>query len=799
MAVKSPSVKLAVLVDDDPGQTLTLAAFLGETGFDVQTFASAEAALSGMNPSAPPDLIVTDLHMPGLDGWHFCRLLRSADFCAFNSVPIIVVSANFGGLEPAQIATDLGATTFVPLPISGDHFISIVNDVVAGHLLEHPLRVLIVEDSAALAATLKRAYERAGWQAFVASGVKAAIQPFDEGDIDVALIDYQLPDGTGDSLLNHFRQRRPQCICIMMTANANPELAVTWMKRGAAAYIRKPFDFAYLIDVCNRARRERSLLQAKALLEDRTKALSRSEQSYRLLFQQMLEAFASHEIICNADGRPVDYRFLAVNPAFEELTGLNAADIIGKTVLEVLPETESFWIETYGKVALTGQPIHFEHASAAIRKTLEVRAFQPVPGQCACVFSDITERKRMEEVLRTSLRQAQAATDAKSQFLANMSHEIRTPMNGILGMAQLLTGTDLSDIQRTYVEMLKQSGKRMMVVINDILDISRIESGHLKLESKCLNVSKLVECLLAPLRLQAQMKGLSFEIASDPKIPCGLYGDETRIGQVLTNLVGNAVKFTDEGSVYVHSECVMVTEKYVMVRFLVSDTGIGIPADKQSDLFEPFMQVDPSHTRRYGGVGLGLAIARQLAQLMNGSLALKSELGKGTTVEFSLALAKVESDGIKPQEKKPAAEEPHPKVAGGHVLIVEDDPVSAYLAQEILCDLGVTVTVAPNGLDAILAVQQQKAAFDLVLMDVQMPVMNGIQATQKIREQFPDLPIVAITAHAMSGDQERCLEAGMNDYVSKPFSTDELERVLAKWQNKIRRASASGTNAHTPR
>jgi PAS domain S-box-containing protein len=393
---------------------------------------------------------------------------------------------------------------------------------------------------------------------------------------------------------------------------------------------------------------------------------------------------------------------------------------------------------------------------------------------------EIEERKQIEHALLDALEQAKEATAAKSRFLANMSHEIRTPMNGVLGVAQLLASTSLDDEQSELVEMLNQSGNHMMSVINDILDIAKIEAGKFELSHEPFNISQFMDHALMPIQLLAQNKGLTFCYHTSNAIPSALIGDPARIGQILTNLASNAVKFTQTGSITIDCMLVHKANTRATVCFTITDTGIGIPTDKLDQVFEPFFQVDGSNTRKFGGTGLGLSISRQIAEMMNGKLNLSSSAGNGTTVTLTLPLeAKVDPSTESNTENNLSIDN-----TAAHILIVEDDAISATLANTLIKLIGVSADTATTGEEALLLLKSRKYA--LVLMDCALPIMDGYTATRAIRsgvagEANKTIPIIAQTAHAMTGDENKCLESGMNDYISKPLNHAKLTELLNKW------------------
>ena len=436
--------------------------------------------------------------------------------------------------------------------------------------------------------------------------------------------------------------------------------------------------------------------------------------------------------------------------------------------------------------AVSGVPLHLNGGRVLEFDYVPVYNFplNPMPEDYRghlWLFHDVTERTRVAEALRQARDAAESASRAKSDILANVSHEIRTPMNGIIGMTGLALDTELTHDQRQYLEMVHSSAEALLVLINDLLDFSKIEAGRMEIEHIGLSLSKLVRDSVKPLALRAAEKGLAVNVELAPALPAELIGDPGRLRQILINLVGNAIKFTEKGQIDVRVAVDSLDADEIVVHFSIRDTGIGIPAEKQSTIFEAFSQADNSITRRFGGTGLGLSICSELVRLMGGRIWVESQPGQGSNFQFTAKLGigatKAALTADLPDEAAPGA-----SVGALDILLAEDNPVNQKLAVALLSKRGHRVSVVENGALAVERISQQN--FDLVLMDIQMPVLDGFEATARIRAletlHGGHLPIIAMTANAMSGDRERCLEAGMDDYVTKPIRIDELTAAISR-------------------
>ncbi len=511
----------------------------------------------------------------------------------------------------------------------------------------------------------------------------------------------------------------------------------------------------------------------------------RSEGRYRSLFESIDEGFYILKVLFDEQDHPVDYVFLEANAAFDTHTGLS--DVIGKRMSELAPDTEPYWFRIYGRVAKTGQPERFTSRARQLGdRWFEVYAFridEPEDHHVAVLFSDITGRTLSEAALKSAKRSAELANKSRGEFLANMSHEIRTPMTAILGHAQILSDQLTDPVHQRSIDAIRRNGDFLLEIINDILDLSKIDAGPRETSRERVRLEVLLGEIAKLMELRAQERGLGFDVEFQGELPREVETDPLRLRQVLVNLIGNAIKFTPAGSVRVvvrHSE----DEGRVVIS--VIDTGIGVTREQIARLFEPFVQADASDTREFGGTGLGLAISRRLALALGGDVTVESQPGVGST--FTVTLDPGDLSGIARTTLRLAAPDASPAVRedtplAGVVLVVDDRREIRFLVRHFLAKAGGEVIEAENGAHAIALVEERTAAglpIGLVLMDMQMPVMDGYEAVRRLRADGFDKPIIALTANAMSSDRDKCLEVGCNDHSPKPLNGVELVRMVTR-------------------
>lgn len=513
-------------------------------------------------------------------------------------------------------------------------------------------------------------------------------------------------------------------------------------------------------------------------------SLRESEELYRGLFENASDVVITYDL---------EGRITSANKAIETMLGYKSDEVVGSSIFNFVIEDQVEYARDMiqNKIAHTVGGTIYELQLYDINKnifTVEVSSQLIYKGgepiNALAIIRDITLRKRAEEELQRAKEAAEAASKAKSEFLANMSHEIRTPLNGIIGMTDLTLLTDLTPEQKENLNIVKSCAESLMNVINDILDFSKIEAGKMVINKVEFDIRSLMEKTIKTHVIRANEKGLKLDYYMSPQIPDFISGDPNRLQQVLNNLIGNAVKFTEVGEVTVKIEELQYSNCTVLLQFSVSDTGIGIEENEMVRLFKSFSQVDSSISRKYGGTGLGLAISKRLVEMMGGSIWVESKKGRGSIFCFTCGFG-VEKSAVEAGEYASNISI-NRAFKGVNVLLVEDDKIGQLVAGKMISENGGQVSIANNGQEALQMLASMK--FDVILMDIQLSGMDGMQVTRRIRQgektTGDHIPIIALTAYALQGDRQKFIAAGMDDYVSKPIKMNELIETMNKYLTK---------------
>jgi two-component system sensor histidine kinase/response regulator len=784
-------MSMTVLVIDDNAANLTLITYLLKKVENVIPVSFSDPLLAfAWCESNTPDLVLVDYMMPKLNGMQFVSRFRALPQKI--NVPIIMVTASIDREVRLQ-ALELTINDFLTKPLDSIEFILRVRNMLA-------LRKIQLQLEAASNEAL-RSQQRQYQTVIEASNDGFFVINLQAEFVQVNAAFCQLTEYSHDELL-HMRitdldalmsieqaQEKTNYIVANGQARFESELRTRsgrqWPCEVNASYLpgETPSIYVFVHDI-----------QSRKQAEDQLRKLS-----------QAVEQNPNSIIISDTDGI-IEY----INAAFTQITGYSAEEIIGHKAGFIksgqTPETlyEALWQTLQRGEIWQGEFINRRKNGELFNDFSIISPIRQADGRITHYLSiqkDITERKRIEQEIESyrhglenlvlqrtqefleAKTQAETANQAKSEFLANISHEIRTPMNAIIGFNSLCLRTELSPQQKDYLTKIGSASQSLLKLINEILDLSKIEAGQISLESIPINIKNLFNKIIDLVKYDATKKGVGLSINIAPKLLIyTLLGDPQRLKQVLLNLCSNAIKFSHQGCIKLNVEIALQESEAITLRFSVQDQGIGIAPAQQEKLFKPFSQADASTTRNFGGTGLGLSICKGLVEKMGGHIWLESEAGIGSTFYFTARLPL--NDRAAPVVDEPQSEASLPHWEGKRVLLVEDNEFNQQIASEMLSEFGLKVELAENGLQAIQKIETE--TFDLVLMDIQMPVMDGCAATQHIRKQtrFDALPIVALTANVMSHERTLYEQFGMNDTLAKPLELSALLASLTRWLPK---------------
>lgn len=765
-----------LVINDDPIQLKSTSSILEGTGHAVRSYLDASEALAGLTGrDAGVDLFVVDLHMPGIDGWKLCRLLRSPDFPQFNQTPILIVSATFSGDDVERITRELGADAFLQVPFTSQELVDFAGSLLVGEKPHKAPVALVVEDDEAVMRALVRALETYGYDPRQAATVEEASVIWSRERVDIALLDYHLPDGTCEALLDRFQTPDSSTVALVMTGDSDPGLPVRLLARGADTYVRKPFDPAFAIELARRASRERSLMRVEAVLEERTRDLRMSERRYRSLFRTVPDMMLLLD---------ETHRIVEANPEAIQRLSRDGESLIGRSVFD-------FSIAGAVQNTLEGVRRITSEGARSFETVFRCSSGEPLPVEVTgrevdladqqgllLMARDVTERIRAEEDRRKLESQLQHAQRLESLgvLAGGVAHDFNNLLVGILGNASLAL-TDVpedSPVQDCLVQ-IEVAARRAAELTGQILTFagkSKRSSQVIQLPGLVREIGQLVEPAVS------KKARIAYRLTSTP---CSVKGDPGQIRQVVMNLIINASDALEgsSGTIAVTTGRRQVTtrdladavgslnpETGLYVFLEVADDGCGMSPDTVERIFEPFF------TTKALGRGLGLASTLGIVRSHGGHLLVKTAVGGGTTM--TVLLPPHREDGGGRRDPAPGPAPPQAWTQGGTILVVDDDEAVRGLARAVLSRNRFRVMEAWDGEAGLEVLRSRRAELDLVLLDLTMPKMSGAEVLAAIREHDSDLPVLLSSGYTLESVPEALLSLGPTGFVRKPYAPRDL-------------------------
>jgi len=781
----------AVVVNDDPGQLRLISGLLQRYGMEVESYLRPERAIRELQRRGPVDLLVVDLHMPVLDGWKFCRLVRSEEFEGFEVMPILVVSATFSGAEVEEVSSQLGANAFLPVPFPPELFKEYVDDLLNGRKPQYVPTALIVDDDPSVRQTVGKIFEHAGYRVHLAVDGREGSSMYRRLRPDVVILDYHLPDLTGEALLETIKRPGDPAVVIVVTGDTDPHLSVSVLRKGADGYVRKPFDAAYLVDIATRARRERALLRVEELLELRTQELKASEQRYKTLFATIPEAI----LIADREGRIVQ-----ANEVGDRLFGRKGRDLVGLTLRELVVGSQiPKLLESLGRVWKTGegefetqflsgsgQPRDFDVSA----RTVEFQGSRSV----LLIARDVTDRKGMEEERKKLQIQVQQAQKLESLgvMAGGIAHDFNNLLVGILGNASLvLMDLESEHPAREFIQQIELASRRAAELTGQILTYSGKSKANFELVD-LVELVKEMNQLMEP----AVSKKAALRIDLGEGLP-RIKADPAQLRQVVMNLIINASDSLegDPGTLEVRVRGITAGRELLRRGFVgqdlpageyvaleVSDTGCGMDSETLSRIFDPFF------TTKFTGRGLGLASSLGIVRAHHGAILVDSKPRRGTS--FQLLFPALEEtarpEPIEPGAASGPAVPPPPPQTGerGCILVVDDEPAVRRLAVSALERVGFSSILAEDGEEGARIFMERQGEIDAVLLDLTMPGMDGREALEEIRALDPGIPVVLSSGFSEDVALNGTVHGTSVRFLRKPYPPSILQDLVMQLTGK---------------